>query len=113
MRKVSYLNDLSDAYRLEKNLLQGRCYSSYKNKPHDRWIEVMNAYNRKVIRKNRRSVGKSNKVGGRLTARVMCECLMEINMLAMVCRNNRAIAAKSAVAGATARIDDQDAHHEE
>ncbi|MGO1237035.1 MAG: hypothetical protein ACTMHW_01445, partial [Hafnia alvei] len=55
-----------------------------------RWHEVKNAYNRKVLKKQRRSVGKSNKYGVRLTSSSMALALREMNMLAAVRRSVRA-----------------------
>lgn len=95
MSKVTYLNDLHDAYSAELSVRRERTHAPYKNKHKDRWIEVCNAHNRNSIRSGRRSVGKSNKLGTRRTAKGMCGFLMEMNVLAMICRNNRAIAAKS------------------
>lgn len=95
MSKVTFLDDLHKAYVAELTVRRERTHAPYKNMHKDRWIEVCNTHNRKMIRSNRRSVGKSNKLGVRRTAKGMCGFLMEINMWATICRNNRAIAAKS------------------
>ncbi|OKP30174.1 hypothetical protein [Serratia fonticola] len=95
MSKVTFLDDLNKAYMAELTVRRKRACAPYKNMHKDRWTEVCNTHNRKMIRSNRRSVGKSNKLGVRRTAKGMCGFLMEINMWAMICRNNRAIAAKS------------------
>lgn len=95
MSKVTYISDLHDAYIAELAVRRERTQAPYKNMHKDRWIEVCNAHNRNKIRSGRRSVGKSNKLGIRRTAKGMCGFLMEINMWAMICRTNRSIAAKS------------------
>lgn len=90
MAKATYLNDLLKAYRAEQSVRWVRTNSPYKNMSKSRWLDVMNAYNRKVLRKQRRSVGKSNKYGVRLTASSMALSIREMNMLAAVRRTLRA-----------------------
>ena len=95
MSKATFIGDLHDAYIAELSARRERTYAPYKNMHKYRWVEVCNAHNRNKIRSGRRSVGKSNKFNTRRTAKGMCGFLMELNMWAMICRNNRAIAAKS------------------
>ena len=90
MAKATYLKDLLKAYRTEQSVRWVRTNSPYKNISKARWLEVMNTYNRKVLRKQRHSVGKSNKFGVRLTASSMALALREMNMLAAVRRSVRA-----------------------
>lgn len=90
MAKATYLKDLIKAYTAEQSARWVRTNSPYKNMNKARWIGIMNAYNRKVLRKQRRSVGKSNKFGVRLTASSMALALREMNMLAAVRRSIRA-----------------------
>jgi ribosomal protein S20 len=91
MAKVTYLDELNKAWRSEYNSRRKRCHSSYKYGDKDRWVEVCNAHNRRVMRQARRSVGKSNKLGCRRTARGMCAFLNEIQMWSTICRNNRKV----------------------
>lgn len=95
MSKVTYLDALEKAHRIEQASRQLKAWAPYKNMSKDRWIEVCNAHNRKAQRKARRSVGKSNKVGIRRTAKGMCGFLNELNMLAQICRRNRQWLAKN------------------
>lgn len=89
MSKVTFLNDLHTAYKNEILAKQERCNSPYKNMPKERWFEVCEAHNRRVKRQCHRSVGKSNKLGVRRTARGMAGFLREIQMWSEICRNNR------------------------
>lgn len=89
MGKVSYLKDLTDAYMAESVSKWEKCNSPYKNKPRNRWIEVVNAHNRKVIRKHRRSVGKSNRLRARRTALGIVSGLNYLNSMSEICRRNR------------------------
>ena len=60
MSKATYLNELNEAHRIERASRHRDARSPIKQ-GNDRWIEVCNAHNRRVIRKAKRSVGKSNK----------------------------------------------------
>ncbi|MFP7605593.1 MULTISPECIES: hypothetical protein [Serratia] len=95
MSKATYLDALEKAHRIEQASRQLKAWAPYKNRGKDRWIEVCNAHNRKAQRKARRSVGKSNKVGIRRTAKGMCGFLNELNMLSQICRSNRQWLAKN------------------
>lgn len=50
MAKATYLKDLLKAYRAEQSARWVRTNSPYKNMSKARWLEVMNAYNRKVLK---------------------------------------------------------------
>lgn len=91
MAKVTYLDGLNKAWRSEYNARRERCHSPYKNSDKNRWVEVCNAHNRRVMRKARRPAGKSNKLGCRRTARGMCAFLNEIQMWSTICRNDRKV----------------------
>jgi hypothetical protein len=95
MSKATYLDELNDAHRIERESRHRKARSPYKNKSNDRWLEVCNAHNRRVIRKAKRSVGRSNKNGVRRTAMGMRAFLNELNMLSQICRKNREWLAKS------------------
>lgn len=90
MAKATYLNDLIKAYRTEQNIRWVRANAPYKNMSKSRWVEVMNARNRKVLREQRRAVGKSNKYRHRLTASSMAFGIYEANNLAALLRVVRA-----------------------
>ncbi len=95
MSKVTFLDDLHKAYVAELTVRRERACAPYKNMHKDRWLEVCSAHNRKRILKARRSIGKSNKIGGRRTAKVMCSFLIELNMWSQICRSNREWLAKN------------------
>lgn len=90
MAKATYLDELLRAYELEWIYRLDKTGSIYKNKNPNKWIAVAAAHKRKAIRRRRRSVGKSNKYGVRLTASSMALALREMNMLAAVRRSIRA-----------------------
>lgn len=89
MSKQTYIDDLNWSYLKELQVRRERTFSPYKDRGNDRWLEVCNAYNRNRERKARRSVGKSNKIGGRKTGKGMCGFLLELNMWAQITGNNR------------------------
>lgn len=99
MSKVTYLSALNKAHLIEQISRQSKARAPYKNKDKDRWLEVCNAHNRKATRKARRSVGKSNRIGIRRTAKGMCGFLIELNMLSKICRTNREWLAKNREVG--------------
>lgn len=94
MSKATYVNDLVKAYETERLANQKRTHAPYGNMHKDRWIEVCSARNRKTIARANRSVGKSNKRRCRLTARGLARSIQECNVLAKICRDNRAYLAK-------------------
>ncbi|ECJ3227563.1 hypothetical protein FP993_19505 [Salmonella enterica] len=96
MSKPTYLNDLIHAYRVQKDAIQERCQSVYKSRPKDRWVEVCNAHNRRVIRQAKRSIGKSNRNKCRRTGVGMAHFLIEVQMWSTICRNNRNAISKEA-----------------
>lgn len=89
MSKVTYLPQLNEAMRIERESRHRKARATYKNKPKDRWLEVVNANNRRVFRSCRRSVGKSNKLGVRRTAKGMCVYLNEIQSWSLIFRSYR------------------------
>ncbi|EJF8031377.1 hypothetical protein M9M37_001840 [Escherichia coli] len=89
MSKTTYLHDLHQAYKNENNVKRDRCRSNYKNMPEQRWREVMAAHNRRVQRKRRRSVGKSNKFGVRRLVFGLVSALMEFALLCKFIRLNK------------------------
>lgn len=89
MSNATYLDGLNKAHTAERDSRHRNARAPYKNKGSDRWLEVCNAHNRKVIRKAKRSVGKSNKNGMRRTAMGLRGFLNELNMWAQVIGRNR------------------------
>ncbi|WP_438436640.1 hypothetical protein [Kluyvera georgiana] len=87
MSKATTINKLSMSYRNQRSALTMRSRSIYKD--NDRWLEVVAAQNRRVWRKWRRSVGKSNKLGFRATASGRVAAMCEADMWAAIIRNNR------------------------
>lgn len=87
MSKATTINKLSMAYRKQGYALTMRARSVYKD--NSRWLEVAGAQNRRVLRKLRRSVGKSNKLGFRATALRRVAAMCEADIWAAICRNNR------------------------
>lgn len=89
MSKATFLEALNEAHRIELASRHRKAQATYKNKPKSRWLEVVNAHNRRVIRHSKRSVGKSNQLGCRRTAKGMCAFLNEVQMSSTVFRANR------------------------
>ncbi|WP_241169870.1 hypothetical protein [Serratia marcescens] len=89
MSKQTYIEDLQHAYLNELQARRIRTFSPYKGMCQERWLEVCNAHNRNQTRKALRSIGKSNKIGGRKTGKGMCGFLLELNMWAQITGNNR------------------------
>lgn len=87
MSKATTINELSISYRKQRNAFTMRGRSVYKD--HDRWLEIVRAQHRRVWRKMRRSVGKSNKLGFRATAPGRVAAMCEADIWAAICRNNR------------------------
>lgn len=80
MSKQTYIEDLNHSYLKELQAHRLRAFSPYKDRGNDRWLEVCNTYNRNQTRKAIRSIGKSNKFGGRKTGKGMCGFLLELKM---------------------------------
>lgn len=99
MAKVTFLDALAKIYIDRRRAQYERAYSIYKNKPDSlHWSQVVEARNRRVKRKIRRSVGKSNRLGGRATAYGRVEAMMEVQVWADICRRNRnALATEASV----------------
>lgn len=95
MSKGTYIKELCEAHRIESNAKYRETQSVYKNMDESRWKEVCEAHNRQVIRKQRRRVGKSNKLGCRKTPLGMIRYLNYIGALAQICRNNRALVVRN------------------
>lgn len=85
MTKSSNVHDLLSAYQKQARKIPAKgVYSSKQRRE-----EVQAAHTRKVLRQRRRSVGKSNKLGGRSRAEVLVAMICEMNFWALVCRSNR------------------------
>lgn len=83
--KSSDVHDLLSAYQKQARKIPAKgVYASKK-----RQQEVQAAHTRKVLRKRRRSVGKSNKLGYRLSAEMRVAMICDMNFWALVCRSNR------------------------
>lgn len=85
MAKFTNVHDLLSAYQKQTRKVPAKgVYASKQRRD-----EVQAAHTRQVIRKRRRSVGKSNKFGFRVTAEMRVGMICEMNFLALVCRTNR------------------------
>lgn len=85
MAKSTDVHDLLVAYQKQARKIPAKgVYASRK-----RQLEVQAAHARKIMRKRRRSVGKSNKLGFRFTAEMRVSLICDMNFLALVCRSNR------------------------
>lgn len=90
MAKFTNVHDLLSAYQKHARKVPAKGVNASKQ----RRDEVRAAHTRKVMRKRRRSVGKSNKFGFRVTAEMRVGMICEMNFLALVCRSNLKNAAK-------------------
>lgn len=85
MTKSTDVHDLLTAYQKQARKIPAKgVYASRQ-----RQAEVQAAHIRKIMRKRRRSVGKSNKLGCRFTAEMRVALICEMNFWALVCRSNR------------------------
>lgn len=85
MAKSSDVHDLLSAYQKQaRKIPEKGVYAS-----RHRQVEVQAAHVRKIMRKRRRSVGKSNKLGCRFTAEMRVALICDMNFWALVCRSNR------------------------
>lgn len=85
MAKFTDVHDLLTAYQTQARKVPAKgVYASKQRRE-----EVQAAHTRKVLRQRRQSVGKSNKLGCRLTAEMRVALICEMNFWAMVCRSNR------------------------
>ncbi|HIC0448653.1 TPA: hypothetical protein ACWZSZ_004923 [Escherichia coli] len=85
MAKSTDVHDLLTAYQNHHRKIPAKGVYASKQ----RQIEVNAAHVRKLTRKRRRSVGRSNKRGYRFTAEIRVALICEMNFLALVCRSNR------------------------
>ena len=85
MTKFTDVDDLLTAYQKQARKIPAKGVYASKQ----RQIEIQAAHTRKIMRKRRRSVGKSNKLGCRFTAEMRVALICEMNFLALVCRSNR------------------------
>ncbi|WP_097495883.1 hypothetical protein [Escherichia coli] len=90
MTKSTDVHDLLTAYQKQARKIpaKGVYASRYRQ------VEVNAAHVRKIMRKRRRSVGKSNKLGCRFTAEMRVGLICDMNFWALVCRSNRQNAIK-------------------
>lgn len=85
MAKSSDVHDLLVAYQKQARKIPAKgVYASRR-----RQVEVNVAHVRRLERKRRRSVGKSNKLGYRMTAEIRVALICDMNFWALVCRSNR------------------------
>lgn len=85
MAKSSDVHDLLIAYQKQARKIPAKgVYASRQ-----RQVEVNAAHVRRLERKRRRSVGKSNKLGYRFTAEMRVALICDMNFWALVCRSNR------------------------
>ncbi|EMG3895333.1 TPA: hypothetical protein ACN7P9_002961 [Klebsiella pneumoniae] len=85
MSKSTDVHDLLTAYQKHAQKIPAKgVYASKQRRD-----EVQAAHSRKVFRQRRRSVGKSNKFGFRLTAELRVAMICDMNFWALVCRSNR------------------------
>lgn len=85
MAKSSDVHDLLSAYQKQARKIPAKGVYATRQ----RQQEVNAAHARKLMRKRRRSVGKSNKLGCRFTAEMRVALICEMNFWALVCRSNR------------------------
>lgn len=83
--KSSDVHDLLTAYQKQARKIPPKGVYASRH----RQVEVNAAHVRKLVRKRRRSVGKSNKLGYRLTAEIRVALICDMNFWALVCRSNR------------------------
>ncbi|ELM3728167.1 hypothetical protein RYR49_001015 [Edwardsiella piscicida] len=85
MAKSTDVHDLLIAYQKQARKIPAKGVYASRN----RQVEVQTAHARKLMRKRRRSVGKSNKLGFRFTAEMRVSLICDMNFWALVCRSNR------------------------
>lgn len=85
MGKYTDVHDLLSAYQKQARKVPAKgVYASKQRRD-----EVQAAHARKVMRQRKRSVGKSNKLGGRRRAEITAAMICEMNFYALICRANR------------------------
>lgn len=85
MAKFTDVHDLLTAYQKQARKVPAKGVYASKQ----RQQEVQAAHTRKVLRKRRRSVGRSNKLGCRFTAEMRAALICDMNFWALICRSNR------------------------
>ncbi|MDT3597011.1 hypothetical protein [Cronobacter malonaticus] len=85
MAKFTDVHDLLSAYQKQARKIPPKGVYASRH----RQVEVNAAHVRKLMRKRRRSVGKSNKLGYRLTAEMRVALICDMNFWTLVCRSNR------------------------
>lgn len=85
MAKFTDVHDLLTAYQKQARKIPPKGVYASRH----RQVEVQAAHVRKLMRKRRRSVGKSNKLGCRFTAEMRVALICDMNFWALVCRSNR------------------------
>ncbi|WP_444878443.1 hypothetical protein ACSR9G_01940 [Citrobacter koseri] len=85
MAKSSDVYDLLSAYQKQARKVPAKGVYASRH----RQVEVQAAHVRKIMRKRRRSVGKSNKLGCRFTAEMRVALICDMNFWALVCRSTR------------------------
>ena len=83
MGKSTDVHDLLSAYQKQARKIPAKGVYASKQ----RQLEVNAVHIRKLTRKRRRSVGKSNRLGFRFTAEMRVALICEMNFLALVCRS--------------------------
>ncbi len=92
MSKATDVHDLLIAYQKQARKIPPKGVYASRH----RQVEVNAAHVRKLMRKRRRSVGKSNKLGYRFTAEMRVALICDMNFWALVCRSNRVNAQQDA-----------------
>lgn len=85
MAKSTDVHDLLTAYQQQARKIPAKGVYASRH----RQVEVNAARVRRLERKRRRSVGKSNKLGYRFTAEMRVALICDMNFWALVCRSNR------------------------
>ena len=85
MAKSTDVHDLLTAYQQQARKIPAKGVYASRH----RQVEVNAAHVRKLMRKRRRSAGKSNKLGYRFTAEMRVALICDMNFWALVCRSNR------------------------
>ncbi|WP_241597540.1 hypothetical protein [Rosenbergiella epipactidis] len=85
MAKFTNVHDLLVSYQGQYRKIPAK--GVYASK--ERRDELQASHARKVHRKRKRSVGKSNKLGFRFSAEIRTAMICEANFLAMVCRESK------------------------
>ena len=85
MSKFTDVHDLLTAYQKQARKIPPKGVYASRH----RQVEAQAAHVRKLMRKRRRSVGKSNKLGCRFTAEMRVALICDMNFWALVCRSNR------------------------